>query len=55
MKVLCISANDSRLIVPPFPLGLASVVAALGRHHEIRVVDCMFAHHPREAIAQVAA
>ncbi len=53
MKVLCISANDSRLIVPPFPLGLASVVAVLGRQHQIRVVDCMFTPHSRQAIARV--
>ena len=53
MKVLCISANDSRLIVPTFPLGLASVVAALGRHHEIRVVDCMFTPHCLEAVTQI--
>lgn len=45
MKILCISTNSSRLIMPTFPLGLASVVAALGEHHEVRVVDCMFTPH----------
>ena len=45
MKILCISTNSSRLIVPTFPLGLASVVAALGPFHEVRVVDCMFTPH----------
>jgi radical SAM superfamily enzyme YgiQ (UPF0313 family) len=45
MKILCISTNDSRLIVPTFPLGLASVVASLGKSHEVRVVDCMFTPH----------
>jgi radical SAM superfamily enzyme YgiQ (UPF0313 family) len=53
MKILCISANTSRLIVPPFPLGLASVVAALGRRHEVRVVDCMFTPLCRDAINRV--
>ncbi len=53
MKVLCISANNSRLIVPTFPLGLASVVAALGRQHEIRVVDCMFTPHCLQAIKRI--
>lgn len=38
--------------MPTFPLGLASVVASLGRHHEVRVVDCMFTPHCLEAIAQ---
>jgi radical SAM superfamily enzyme YgiQ (UPF0313 family) len=52
MKILCVSTNNSRLIVPTFPLGLASVVASLGRHHEVRVVDCMFTPHCLEAIAQ---
>ena len=52
MKILCVSTNNSRLIVPTFPLGLASVVAALGRHHEVRVVDCMFTPRCLEAIAQ---
>ncbi len=50
MKILCISTNSSRLIVPTFPLGLASVVAALGRHHEVRVVDCMFTPHCLDTI-----
>ena len=53
MKILCISANNSRLVVPTFPLGLASVVAALGRHHEVRVVDCMFTPDCRLAIARI--
>jgi len=37
MKLLFISANESRLIAPPFPLGLASVGAALGEGHDFRV------------------
>lgn len=51
MKILCISANTSRLTIPPFPLGLASVVAALGQRHEVRVVDCMFTPRCQQAIA----
>jgi radical SAM superfamily enzyme YgiQ (UPF0313 family) len=52
MRILCISANNSRLIVLPFPLGLASVVATLGRRHEVRVVDCMFTPHCQQAITR---
>jgi radical SAM superfamily enzyme YgiQ (UPF0313 family) len=53
MRVLCISANNSRLVVPPFPLGLASVVAALGPDHELRVVDCMFTPNCQPAISRI--
>ncbi len=53
MKILFISANESRLIAPPFPLGPAAVAAALGEGHDFRVVDCMFAPHPRQELAAV--
>ena len=39
--------------MPPFPLGLASVVAALGRDHEVLVVDCMFTPHCLETITKL--
>jgi radical SAM superfamily enzyme YgiQ (UPF0313 family) len=50
VRVLAISFNSSRLIVPPFPLGLASVVASLGPEHPCRVLDFMFEPDPRQAV-----
>ncbi len=50
MRVLAISFNSSRLLMPPFPLGLASLVAALGPAHPCRVIDFMFAPDPRQAV-----
>lgn len=46
MRVLFLSPNRLRLIVPPLPLGLASVVASLGPEHSFRVVDFMFEPDP---------
>jgi radical SAM superfamily enzyme YgiQ (UPF0313 family) len=46
MKLLFLSANRLRLIAPPLPLGLASVVAAVQGDHEVRVLDFMFAADP---------
>ena len=43
MKVLLISTNRSRAMVPPFPLGLAYVAANVeARRHEVGVWDAMF-------------
>ena len=53
VRVLFISFNSSRLIVPPFPLGLASVVASLGPEHPFRVLDFMFAPDPRQEVLAV--
>jgi radical SAM superfamily enzyme YgiQ (UPF0313 family) len=36
--------------MPPFPLGLASLVAALGPEHPFRVVDFMFEPNPRQKV-----
>jgi len=47
LRVLFISPNRLRLIVPPLPLGLASVIAAVGADHAFRVVDFMFETDPR--------
>lgn len=47
MRVLFISPNRLRLIVPPLPLGLAPVIAALEPEHSFRVVDFMFEADPR--------
>ncbi len=56
MRILFISPNRLRLVVPPLPLGLASVVAAVKNDHEVRVLDFMFAADPlgqvRRAVAE---
>lgn len=53
MRVLCISFNSSRLILPAFPLGLASLVASLGPEHPFRVIDFMFEPDPRQKVLAV--
>jgi radical SAM superfamily enzyme YgiQ (UPF0313 family) len=55
VRVLAISFNSSRIIMPPFPLGLASLVAALGPEHPFRVVDFMFEPDPRQKVLAVLA
>jgi radical SAM superfamily enzyme YgiQ (UPF0313 family) len=55
VRVLAISFNSSRLIMPPFPLGLASLVAALGPEHPFRVLDFMFEPDPRQKVLAVLA
>ena len=50
MRILFISSNQCRLVFLPLPLGLASVVAAVGPEHEVRVLDFMFMDDP---LAQV--
>ncbi len=53
MRVLFISFNSSRLLMPPFPLGLASLVASLGPGHPFRVIDFMFEPHLRQKVLDV--
>jgi radical SAM superfamily enzyme YgiQ (UPF0313 family) len=59
MRILFISPNRLRLVVPPLPIGLASVVAAVQDEHEVRVLDFMFLEDPlgevRRAVAEFAA
>lgn len=55
MRVLFLSPNCLRLIVPPLPLGLASVIASLGPEHSFRVVDFMFEPDPRAKISNLLA
>ncbi|MFP3867952.1 MAG: B12-binding domain-containing radical SAM protein [Desulfobacteraceae bacterium] len=50
MRVLLISPNRLRLIVPPLPLGLASVVGAVKSEHPCRVVDFMFEPEPQQRL-----
>jgi radical SAM superfamily enzyme YgiQ (UPF0313 family) len=53
MRVLFISFNSSRLLMPPFPLGLASLVASLGPGHPFRVIDFMFEPDLRQKVLAV--
>jgi radical SAM superfamily enzyme YgiQ (UPF0313 family) len=53
VRVLGVSFNSSRVIVSPFPLGLASVVASLGPEHPFRVIDFMFEPDPRQKVLAV--
>lgn len=53
VRVLCISLNRSRLIMLPFPLGPAALVAALGPEHPFRVIDFMFEPDPRPKVLAV--
>ncbi len=47
MKLLFISANRLRRVMPPMPLGLASIIAQLdGSKHSFRVLDLMFSNAP---------
>ena len=53
MRVLFISFNSSSLLMPTFPLGLASLVASLGAGHPFRVIDFMFEPDPRIKVLAV--
>ncbi|MEW6657515.1 MAG: radical SAM protein [Thermodesulfobacteriota bacterium] len=55
MRILFISPNRLRLVVPPLPLGLAAVVAAVQDGHEVRVLDFMFAADPLGETRRVVA
>ena len=47
MKILFVSTNRLKRIMPPMPLGLASVIAQIDEsRHEIEVLDLMFAERP---------
>jgi radical SAM superfamily enzyme YgiQ (UPF0313 family) len=47
MKILFVSTNRLKRIMPPMPLGLASVIAQIDdSRHEIQVLDLMFAEQP---------
>lgn len=47
MRILFVSTNRLKRIMPPMPLGLASVIAQIDEsRHEIQVLDLMFAEQP---------
>jgi radical SAM superfamily enzyme YgiQ (UPF0313 family) len=53
VRVLFISLNSSRLLMPTFPLGLASLVASLGPGHAFKVIDFMFETDPRQKVLAI--
>lgn len=53
MRILFISPNRLRLVVPPLPLGLASVVAAVAQEHQVQVLDFMFTDDPLGQVRRV--
>jgi radical SAM superfamily enzyme YgiQ (UPF0313 family) len=53
VRVLFISFNSSHLIMPTFPLGMASLVSSLGPGHPFRVIDFMFEPDPRQKVLGV--
>ena len=47
MRILFVSTNRLKKIMPPMPLGLASVIAQIDEsRHEIQALDLMFAERP---------
>ena len=55
MRLLLISPNRLRLIVPPLPVGLASVAAALAPEHPLQVLDFMFLDDPLDELRRTVA
>ncbi len=55
MRILFISPNRLRLVIPPLPLGLAAVVAAVKTQHQVRVLDFMFAAAPLGQVRRLVA
>ncbi|MBI5118847.1 radical SAM protein [Candidatus Poribacteria bacterium] len=54
MKLLFISTNRLRRVMPPMPLGLASIIGQLDdTRHEIRVLDLMFSEQPETDLKAV--
>jgi radical SAM superfamily enzyme YgiQ (UPF0313 family) len=51
MRILFVSTNRLRVVMPPMPLGLASVIAQIDdSRHELRVLDLMFEERPEAAL-----
>jgi radical SAM superfamily enzyme YgiQ (UPF0313 family) len=51
MKIVFISANRLKRVLPPMPLGLASIIAQVDEsRHEFRVLDLMFMERPEEQV-----
>lgn len=56
MRILFVSTNRSREIMPPMPLGIASLVPYLElKRHTFQILDLMFADKPLPALRQALA
>jgi radical SAM superfamily enzyme YgiQ (UPF0313 family) len=56
MRILFVSSNRLKRVMPPMPLGLASVIAQVDdARHEIRVLDLMFSERPEEELKAILA
>jgi radical SAM superfamily enzyme YgiQ (UPF0313 family) len=54
VKILFLSTNRLKVIMPPMPLGLASVIAQIdASRHELRVLDLMFSEQPEAELQAV--
>jgi radical SAM superfamily enzyme YgiQ (UPF0313 family) len=54
MKILFVSTNRNKHVMPPMPLGLASVMGQIDEsRHDIKVLDLMFAKEPEQDLASV--
>ncbi len=54
MKILFVSSNRFRNIMPPMPLGLASVIGQMDESkHELQVVDLMFCDDPKAELTSM--
>ncbi|MEE8399299.1 MAG: radical SAM protein [Desulfobacterales bacterium] len=54
MKILFIASNRLKRVMPPMPLGLASIIATIDEsRHEIRVLDLMFSEQPEAELKAV--
>ena len=51
MRILFVSTNRLRTVMPPVPLGLASIIAQIDEsRHELQVLDLMFEEQPEAAL-----
>jgi radical SAM superfamily enzyme YgiQ (UPF0313 family) len=51
MKILFVSTNRLRTVMPPMPLGLASIIAQIDdSRHQLQVLDLMFEERPDAAL-----
>jgi len=54
MKIVFVSTNRLKRIMPPMPLGLASIIAQIDQsRHRFRVVDLMFSDDPEAELKTV--
>jgi len=56
MRILFVSANRLKRVMPPMPLGLASIMAQIDEsRHDVRALDLMFSERPDEELESMLA